>query len=258
MTAVAQRTFGSGPVETQAANRFIRWSLGVHVTVVALLLIVPRSWFSSRTERPTVMTITLAGTLGPRTTGMTAMGGRTVEQVAPPPKRPEPERPAPPKPDAPAAAIRTPPRPVPQPAAAEIRSTPPSRVPTSGSQVTTGSTAVDTGARSQSLGLTQGGGGTGGDADLVNFCCPEYLDRLIATIESNWQKPPQERGATVLKFTINRDGSITNIVMEQSSGSGVLDRISRNALSDSRLPRLPPEYTRPTLTIHLTFPYGSQ
>jgi outer membrane biosynthesis protein TonB len=183
VTAVAHRVFGSGPADSEAARRFIGWSLGVHLAIVALLVIVPRSWFSTKTERPTVMTITLAGTVGPRTTGMTAMGGRTVEQVAPPQKRPEPERPAP-RPDAPVAAIRTtpPPRQVPQPAAAEIRSTAPSRVPTTGSQVTTGSTAVDTGARSQSLGLTQGGGGTGGDADLVNFCCPE--SRMSAVLST--------------------------------------------------------------------------
>ena len=257
MTAAIHPAFGHGPAETQAANRFIRWSLGVHLGIVALVLIVPRDWISSKRDRPTIMTITLAGTPGPRSTGMTSIGGRTVEQVAPSPKRPEPERPAP-KPDVPVAAVRTPQRPAPEPAAAEIRSVAPTRTPVTGRQVTAGSASVETGARMQGVGLTQGGGGTGGDADLVNFCCPEYLQQIIAAIESNWQKPPNERGTTVIKFTIRRDGSISDPVVENSSGSGPLDRISRNALSDSRLPRLPAEYTRPTLTIHLSFPYGPQ
>ena len=262
MTTAAHPTFGASRGDARAVNRVIGWSLAVHVLVVGTALVVPRDWITSKRERPNLMTITLGGSAAQRTTGTTPIGGRTVEQVAPPEKRPEPARPVPPKPEPAAAPVRTSPRPDPQPSVAEIKSIPPpaSRAPTTGPQVSTGNTVVDTGARGQGTGLKVDQGTTGGEVDLVNFCCPEYLEHLLGTIESNWAKNVQERGKTILKFTIHRDARITDIVVEQSSGSGILDRIARNALDDSRprIRRLPPEYTRPTLTIHLTFPYGAQ
>jgi protein TonB len=183
-----------------------------------------------------------------------------VEQVAPPPKRvvPVPEPKAPP---APAMPARTPPRA----AAAEparIPKPPPmpaTRPPVTGSRITTGNTPVDTGARGQGAGLTFGGTpGTGGDTDLQDFCCPEYLTQLLATIDEKWQKNQSESGTTILKFTIHRNGGIDGVIVERSSGFGVLDRTARAALADARLLPLPADYKKDTLTIHLTFPYGTQ
>ena len=45
---------------------------------------MPASWRGETDEGPkTVMTISLAGAPGPRTGGMTQMGGRTVQEVSP-------------------------------------------------------------------------------------------------------------------------------------------------------------------------------
>ena len=120
---------------------------------------------------------------------------------------------------------------------------------------------MNTGAVSQGAGLSFGGDGlAGGETDLKDFCCPEYLNQVLSIIDSSWAKNQTERGATVMKFTIARDGSVRDVSVERSSGVGILDRASRSALVDpnTRLPSLPTEYQRPTLTVHLTFPYGTQ
>ena len=49
----------------------------------------PRLGCSSRSRRRRSMTISLGGTPGPRSTGMTPIGARPVEEVAPEPKRPD-------------------------------------------------------------------------------------------------------------------------------------------------------------------------
>lgn len=247
--------------DSRRANRAITWSVVLHVTAVATAFLLPREWFAKK-PAPAVMTITLGGsTAGPKSTGTTSMGGRTVEQVAPPPKRVDPV-PEPKAPPAPAMPARTPPR------TAVVEPTkipkpppmPPTRAPVTGQRITAGNTPVDTGARGQGAGLTFGGApGTAGDTDLKDFCCQDYLTQLVATIDSAWsQKNQQESGKTILKFTIRRDGSIRDVIVEQGSGFGVLDRASRAALEDARLLPLPAEYKKDTLTIHLTFPYGTQ
>src|SRR5262245_37000309 len=88
MTTAENPTFQPSPSDIRALGRATRWSIGVHVGVVLIFFLVPRGWLT-KPPRP-LMTITLGGTPGPRSTGMTSIGGRTVEEVAPPPKRPEP------------------------------------------------------------------------------------------------------------------------------------------------------------------------
>lgn len=263
MPSATYSRFAPAPADARLLNRAVTWSVAVHLSAVVALFVVPREWLSRKEPAKSVMTISLGGTPGPTSTGTTSMGGRTVEQVAPPPKRPEPVRPAP-KEVPVAAPVKAPP-PRPQATAKPATPAPPkpapptaTRPPVTGPQVVQGNTRVDTGARSQGAGLTFGGGGLGGETDLQDFCCRAYLDHLLSAIDGVWNKNQQERGMTVLKFTIQRDGSISDIVIESSSGSGVLDRAARAALQQARLLRLPAEYTKPTLTIHLTFPYGPQ
>ena len=273
MASTTYSTFDPAPAETRRLNRAITWSIAVHVGVIALVLFTPRSWWSNTPEQKTVMTVSLGGSPGPRTSGQTSVGGRTVEEVAPPPRRPETVRPTPPTPPAPTAAppVRTPPRPATATSKPTTRPAPPTsttkpkpqapatagRAPVTGQAVTQGNTAVDTGASGQGAGLASGGRLSGGETDLANFCCPAYLDSMTTAIDSRWNKNQPERGTTTLKFTVTRDGSITNITIEQQSGYGVLDRAARAALIDARLPPLPADYTRETLTVYLKFPYGA-
>jgi outer membrane biosynthesis protein TonB len=261
MSADVHSAFAPSTADVRAANRLISWSIAVHVVLVIVIGLTSRFW-SSTTESRRVMTISLGGSPGIRSTGTNSLGGRTVEQVAPPPRRPEPIRPTPPEPPAP-VQTRTTARPAPT--RPETRALPQTRAisarpPVTGTQVSEGSTTVETGARSTASGLSFGGGGTGGAVNFDTFCCPDYLRSVLQTIDSHWRKNWPERGVTTLRFIIRRDGSIDlpNVVVEKSSGSGVLDRAAISALTSAspRLLRLPSQYTEPTLIVHLTFPYG--
>jgi outer membrane biosynthesis protein TonB len=76
-------------------------------------------------------------------------------------------------------------------------------------------------------------------------------------ISGVWRSVQPEHGTTVMVFTIKRDGTITDIAPETSSGSSLLDRLSRATLMDPalKLQPLPAEYIGDHLTIHLSFPY---
>src|SRR5690606_26689197 len=123
------------------------------------------------------------------------------------------------------------------------------RAPVTAPEVSRGNRTVETNATGQGAGLASGGRIAGGDAALANFCCPAYLTALVARGDSRWNKNRPERGTTVLRFTIARDGSISNVVVEKPSGYGTLDRASRAALDGIRFGPLPEAYNRETLTI---------
>ena len=74
-------------------------------------------------------------------------------------------------------------------------------------------------------------------------------------IYGNWQQKQGQAGVTKVKFVIQRDGSITDIAIEQSAGP-FLDLASQRALEQTRrLPPLPAPFTNPRLTVHLEFQY---
>ena len=252
---MAMSALDAGP----SLHRVMTWSFAIHAGVLLTLFLVPREWLSRRTEQPEMMTISLGGRAAQPTTGTNPIGGRTIEQAAPPPKRPEPIRPTPKQPPAP---VPVKPTPTPPARASTSKPTPPpaQRPPVTGPQVTQGNSPVETGARGQGSGLTvQPGLGTGGETDLKNFCCPEYLSLLVSEIESRWDRTTTgERGVTVIRFEVLRSGQIVDSTVTKTSGSDGLDRLARRALLNARLRPLPAEYTEDRLIIHLEFPYGGQ
>ena len=208
------------------------------------------------------MTISLSGgNDGPVTGGMTAMSSRPVQQVKPPdePKRPEPVRP--PAAKAPEMTVPIPNKtPTKSPPAPKVQQAPDQargRTPTKGDEVRTGSAVAETGARGQGFGLSSAAGtGTGAQLDVANFCCPEYVVQLVQRIRSNWDARAEIPGVTVVKFTIQRDGTIADAQVEKSSGYTTLDIAALRAVVGTRqLQPLPAAYTNPSLGLHLTFEY---
>src|SRR6185295_7180542 len=132
------------------------------------------------------------------------------------------------------------------------------RTPTKGAEVRAGSAVAETGTRGQGFGLSSGGGpGLGSTLDVADFCCPEYVTTMIERIRSNWD-PGAGAGASwpIMKFTIQRDGRISDAVLEKGSGRDDLDLAVRRAvLVTKQLPPLPQAFPNPTLTLHLTFQY---
>jgi TonB family protein len=131
------------------------------------------------------------------------------------------------------------------------------RTPTTGPQVQAGTAVTDTGAKGTGFGLSSGGGqGTGAQLDVGNFCCPEYLVTMQQLIKRNWNEKQPNGGEVTVKFTIQRTGTITDIVLEKSSGYAPLDLESQRALAlTKQLPPLPAQFPDSTLTVHLSFQY---
>ena len=217
------------------------WSVAAHAVIVGAVLFGPMDWQLGAQDVPrTVMVISLAGAPGPRTGGMTPTGGRAIPT---PPEKPAAVAPPPPTPPKETIAERTrPPRPQPRPATEE----PP----------TPGVTRTETGARGQGFGLATGGaGGSGVQLDVANFCCPEYLQQMIALIQQNWMSNQGIAATTIVRFTITRSGSIQGVMIAQPSGFLALDLAAQQALLRTRLPELPPQFSNPTLTVNITFEY---
>jgi TonB family protein len=206
------------------------------------------------------MTISLdSGTPGPDSGGMTSIGGRAVQVVTPPEavKRPEPIRP--PAEKAPAMTI-------PQRGArarggaAAVEEAPPEargRTPTRGAETSAGSSLAETQVRGLGFGLSTGGGaGSGSTLDVADFCCPEYVAQMVQQIRGRWKDRAEAPGVTSVRFTIQRDGRLTDVQTTKSSGFVANDLNAQRAVMQTKqLPPLPAAFPNVTLTVNLTFEY---
>lgn len=250
--------------EAPGLQRMVTLSAALHVTIAAVALVASRSWLATHHDAPprAVMTITLGGgELGVQSGGVNPMGGRAIQTETPPdPKHPEPV--TPPAAKAPDMTVpvpgKTPIKTAPAPAVKQAPDVARGRTPSKGAQTVAGSTAVETNVRGQGFGLsTSGGIGASSGVTLdVAFCCPSYLAIMVQRIHQNWNSSAEATREAVMKFTIQRDGTITNSMLEKSSGYSALDIAAQRALSVTRqLPALPEEFPDPMLVVHLTFEY---
>jgi TonB family protein len=98
--------------------------------------------------------------------------------------------------------------------------------------------------------------GSGSRLDIEGDFCPDYLILMIQKIRENWNIRAGGAGELFVKFTIERDGRITGVSQETSSGNAILDLNAMKAVVATRqLPPLPSAYTNPSLTLHLNFQY---
>ena len=248
--------------EPGGLQRTTALSLLVHGAALAAVILAPGGWLSDQTAPPkTVMTISLqGGNGGPANGGMTPIGGRAIQAQTPPDaKRPEPVRPH---------AAKTPEMTVPIPGKTPVKASPAppvknapdearGRTPTRGAETRAGSALAETGARGQGFGLSTGGGaGSGSTLDVADFCCPDYLVLMVEKIRANWNARAEVAGEAIVKFTIQRDGTITNAAVEKPSGYTALDiNALRAVLAARQLTPLPAAFPNPTLTVHLNFQY---
>ena len=248
--------------EPPGLQRMAVLSALAHAAIVALAIVAPAGWLGVQNEAPkSVMTITLgSGAPGPQTGGLTSMGGRAVQAETPPDvKRPEPI--TPPAPKTPEMTVPLPGKPQVKPPAAAVKQAPDTargRTPSRGADTAAGSTSVETNVRGQGFGLSTSGGvgGAGVQLDVVNFCCPEYIELMVQRIQQNWLARAESPAQVVIGFIIARDGTLSRPRLERSSGSVLLDNRALQAIDTTRqLPPLPERFSNPTLGVHLTFQY---
>lgn len=246
---------------TDGMSRMLLLSLAGHALLVASMVLAPTFWTSSVDRDELPMMISLGGAEGPDAGGMTTISAKPVQRVAEAGEkltRPTPPAPKPPEMVAPVPAAKPTPKTAPKPVEKPKENASSRNKPTAGSEIRSGSSRVETGgAQIPFGGLTTGGGGTGGARVAVeNFCCPTYLEQVVATIKRNWIDRQSVAGRNTLKFVVQRDGTITNIEVEESAGR-LLDIASERALRvTNKVQPLPAEFTPNTLTIYLVFEYS--
>jgi len=245
-------------------SRMVGISLAVHAVLAVLLVMFPvLNGRTSADDLQPVMTISLGGAAGPRAGGMTMMSRPSQEPAA----LAEPVKPArilkPPAARAPAMVLpdAKPARPVrpakAPPAAASLE--PPSAA-FAAPRVPFGGEAESKPDPNRGMGFgglsTGGGNGAGGYLEVKNFCCPDYLTTMLQVVQSRWDSHQEVSGETQVKFRILRDGRLTDIELEKSSGYSALDLTAQRALfMTQRLPPLPSAFPDDHLVVHLKFPY---
>jgi len=246
-------------------QRMVVVSLSVHAIALTAILVAPGGLMKKPPDAAPLMTISLSGSGGPENGGMTQLGSRPVQQQLPPDEPVKREAPRPPAAKAPemtmplpnakpTKAAKTTPAPNVKQAPDEARG----RTPTKGAQPAFGSAISDTGARGQGFGLSTGGGaGTGSMLEITgDFCCPDYIATMVARIKGAWNPSQGATGLNIVRFTINRNGSIADVTLFKPSGTTPLDTASMRAVLQTKsLPPLPDAYPNPTLTLRLSFLY---
>jgi periplasmic protein TonB len=109
---------------------------------------------------------------------------------------------------------------------------------------------------------TGGPAGSGGNVgvggatfDQPDFNYSYYVERMLVTIGMNWFKPAESVPISpMIRFRIERDGTISDPQLERSSGLPFVDRAAlRSVMASSPLPPLPQEFTGKHLGVHLIF-----
>lgn len=236
-------------------------SMGAHVVFVAVLVFWPAGFLSSSENdvMADVMTIRLGGPAGPSSGGQTELAARPVQEPLPLEEADQAQWIQPPAPAPPEATVPTPEAPRRPEPDIEVETAPDEargRTPTRGPETREGNALAETGAEGAGVGLSAGGLGLGGFRDVSDFCCPEYLGTMIQLIERRWNQQQQTVGAVLMRFTIQRDGRITDVEKVTSSGYLALDMSAERALLlTDRLPPLPSRFTEDDLNVRLTFQY---
>jgi TonB family protein len=108
------------------------------------------------------------------------------------------------------------------------------------------------GPRGNALGTTAFGSELGG-VDNPDFTYGYYLDRLLSLIDAQWVRPSMGTGIkTVIFFRINRDGSMADLRVEQSSGYNSFDLAALRAVQNAApFPPLPRAFQHDSLGVNL-------
>ena len=95
--------------------------------------------------------------------------------------------------------------------------------------------------------------------DGGNFPFASYISRMRQKIATTWEVPPGTEGVTrnaVVYFRVHRNGSVSDVNVEKSSGLSIFDRsCQRGVIEAAPMPPLPREYNEEFVAVHFTFVY---
>ncbi len=247
MSTAAFAPGGGAPI-----RRSVMLSVLLHGAIVAAVLF----WQSRPVPaRPPVYKVNLVGAPpGPKNIGVVDPRPATTPPAAAPApsglERPPTER------VAPTVTPRTPPRPTP-------RATPtPARTSQAGQRDSVTPPRTDASSAPRAGSTT---GGTGADVatvrvDGIDFPSQGYLNNIVRQVELRFN--PDRRFETrplraEVSFLIHRDGTVSDIRVERTSGEYRFDLDARSAVESSGSARafgpLPPEWTDDVLRVYFNF-----
>jgi TonB family protein len=94
--------------------------------------------------------------------------------------------------------------------------------------------------------------------DTANFPFTYYLRQVTGRIEDNWVRPQGNLGRVIVYFKIQRDGSILEARVYESSRNQTVDMLAAGAVKRSEpFPPLPMEFGGDYLGIYLCFGIGA-
>jgi colicin import membrane protein len=90
-----------------------------------------------------------------------------------------------------------------------------------------------------------------------------YLGRVRQRISSFWSAPPvdvtQQAYVVIIQFRLHRNGTVSGVSIEQSSGNEYYDLAGKRAVvSATPLPAFPSDFTESYFDAHFTFAVGEQ
>ncbi len=244
-----------GDVLAERDHSDLPWGMGASLAVllhtgVAAILVISALHRPTRFVQPRAVAVRLvqAGTL---------KGGPPAPAVAEPvPEKPKIVKPAEEEPPAPS------PKALLLPAKDKDKKKPPAAAPQSRAATQEAPPAAAAPAGGPTPPGTGGTSGTGGNAgvsgatfDQPDFNYSYYVERMLVTIGMNWFKPAESVPISpMIRFRIERDGTISDPQLERPSGLPFVDRAAlRAVMASSPLPPLPQEFKGTYLGVHLIF-----
>jgi TonB family protein len=86
--------------------------------------------------------------------------------------------------------------------------------------------------------------------DSEDFTYAYYTTRLVAAIRARWTRPPIEDVEALVRFRIASDGTVSELVLIESSGVSRFDRAGLRAIElASPVPPLPRSFRKPSLGV---------
>lgn len=233
----------------QELRRSFAVAATLHLTATVLLVVVPM--LSAQPRQPArfvAIQVVPAVALGrPDAKPAVTSSAPVAKATAPPPAEPvkAPTAPSIAKP-VPTAAVRPPA--AQQPAAGgDAAPAPKPAVPSSA----TPDAPVQGSPQGVAGGVALGAAVAG--LDNPSFTYGYYLDQMLAQIQREWVRPPLGSGVEALvSFRIQRDGRVTELRIERSSGYSSFDLAGLRAIQAAApLPPLPRGYSHPSLGVNL-------
>jgi protein TonB len=93
--------------------------------------------------------------------------------------------------------------------------------------------------------------------NAADFPFAWYLRAINDKISRYWEGQARDGAQPTIVFEIGRDGRVTGLKVEKSSGNALYDQAAMRAISDAMpFPELPKEFTESYLRVHLGFNYS--